>query len=59
MRDYFLEHPEVMEQVEAQIREKLYARSAPAAKTAPAQPAAKTAGKAVDVSAEDFDDDSH
>ena len=54
VREYFNEHPEVMESIEAQIREKLYTRKAPAAKTA-AQPAAK----AVDVSADDFDDDSH
>jgi len=54
VREYFNEHPEVMESVEAQIREKLYTHKAPAAKTA-AQPAAK----AVDVSADDFDDDSH
>ena len=52
VKKYLMENPEIAEELEEKIREKLYAakNNAPAA---PAQPA----GRAVDVSADDFNDE--
>ena len=52
VKKFLIENPEIAAQLEAQIREKLYAAKQNARPT-PAQPA----GKAVDVSAEDFNDE--
>ena len=58
VKEYFLEHPDVVDKVEAQIREKLYSDSKTAQKSAAEQTAsAQPAAKAVDISAEDFNDD--
>jgi len=49
---YLKEHPEMMEEVEAKVREKLMAATQMAPKAA-----ARAAEKAVAVSADDFDDE--
>ncbi len=51
-RKYIMEHPELAEKLEKDIRENLYKIQTTRVKTP-----LKAAGKAVDVSAEDFDDD--
>ncbi len=52
VKQFFLHHPEIADQVEAQIRAKLYERQASRAKVQ-----LQAATKAVDVSADDFGDD--
>ena len=50
-KQYLRDHPEVMDELEAQIRKNAVKLMSPQAKAA-----AKAAGRAVDVSAEDFED---
>ena len=52
VKKYLMENPEIADELEAQIRERLYTAK-PGTAAAPAQPA----GKAVDVSADDFFDE--
>ena len=51
VKQYFLDHPEVADQVEQQIRAKLYERQASR------RPQPRAAARAVDVSADDFGDE--
>ena len=51
-KQYLIDHPDVADEIEARVRENLYQQQAARKKTA-AQPAAK----AVDISAEDFNDE--
>ena len=51
-KQYFVDHPDVAEEIEAKVRENLYKQQASRKKTA-AQPASK----AVDISADDFNDE--
>ena len=50
-KEYLMEHPDLADELEAKIREKLYARNNE--RKAPGKPA----GAAVDISADDFDDE--
>ena len=52
VKDYFINNPDIAEQVEAQVRENLWRINGGTPK-----PAAKAAEKAVAVSADDFDDE--
>jgi recombination protein RecA len=52
VKEYFINNPEIAEQVEAQVRENLWKLNGGAPR-----PAAKAAEKAVSVSADDFDDE--
>ena len=52
VKDYFINNPDIAEQVEAQVRENLWRLNGGTPK-----PAAKAAEKAVAVSADDFDDE--
>ncbi|MDD7772352.1 MAG: recombinase RecA [Firmicutes bacterium] len=51
-KKFLMEHPDIADDLEQKVRQKLYSSPERAAKTA-----AKPAGKAVDVSAEDFNDE--
>jgi len=53
-KQYFIDHPEIADEVEAKVRENLYKMNSARKKTA-AQPATK----AVDISADDFDDETN
>ena len=52
-KKFLYEHPEIAEELEEQIRARLYSRQQPEGKPQPAQPA----GRAIDISADDFDDE--
>ena len=52
VKEYLMNNPEIAERVEAQVRENLMNMTAAATK-----PAAKAAAKAVQISADDFDDE--
>ena len=53
VKKFLIENPEIAAELEEQIRERLYSRPNAESKAQPAQPA----GRAVDVAADDFDDE--
>jgi recombination protein RecA len=52
---YLKDHPEVCEDLEGRIKEEMAKKPLSAKPKAAAKPAGKAAGKAIDVSADDFD----
>ena len=54
-KQYFIDHPDICDEIEAKVRENLLAQGSRRKAAAAAQPAAK----AVDISADDFNDEAN